>query len=235
VKKPPLNEATHHAHEAHPPVDVRGVTPGRCGVQALLFDLGGVLIEIDFNRAFEHWHPISRLSLQEIQAAFRFDEAYARHERGEITASVYFAHLSDSLQLEPGHARIAEGWNAIFAGEITATLALVQAARTHLPCYVFSNSNAAHQGVWSAMYPAVVQAFDQVFVSSDIGCRKPEAQAFDYIARAIKVPAHAILFFDDLAENVAGARAAGLQAVHVRGPADVHAALSALGCALPAG
>ena len=198
-------------------------------VQALLFDLGGVVLDIDFNRAFEHWLPVSRLSLDEIKAGFRFDAAYQQHERGEIDAVQYFAHLCNTLQLQHGHARVAEGWNAIFLGEIGETLAMIQSARGRLPCYAFTNSNTAHQAAWSAMFPAVVQTFDRICVSSDMGCRKPERQAFEHIAREIRVDPHAILFFDDLAENVAGAQAAGLQAVHVRGPADVRAALERAG------
>ncbi len=200
-------------------------------VQALLFDLGGVVLDIDFNRAFEHWQPVSRLSLDEIKAGFEFDAAYQQHERGEMDAAQYFTHLCNTLQLQEGHTRIAEGWNAIFLGEISETLAMIQSARSRLPCYAFTNSNAAHQAVWSAMFPSVVQAFDRIFVSSGMGCRKPERQAFDHIAREINVTPGAILFFDDLAENVAGAQAAGLQAVHVRGPADVRVALERIGCA----
>lgn len=201
-------------------------------VQALLFDLGGVVLDIDFSRAFAHWQPVSRLSLDEIKAGFRFDAAYQQHERGEMDAAAYFAHLSARLQLQKGHARIAEGWNAIFIGEIADTLAMIQSARGRLPCYAFTNSNPVHQAAWSAMFPAVVQAFDRIFVSSDMGCRKPERQAFDHIAQEIDTPPGAILFFDDLAENVAGAQAAGLQAVHVRGPGDVRAALERIRCAI---
>ena len=202
-------------------------------VKALLFDLGGVLIDIDFGRAFEHWRCLSALPLEGIRAAFRFDDAYEKHERGEIGATEYFAHLINKLQLRDDPEGIAQGWNAIFTGQITETLALVNAARTSLPCYAFSNSNAVHQAAWSRMYPAVVQAFDRIFVSSDIGFRKPERRAFEHIASEINTPPGAILFFDDLVDNVTGARAAGLQAVFVRSPADVRVALAALGCMLP--
>ncbi len=200
-------------------------------VQALLFDLGGVLIDIDFQRAFEHWQPFSALSLEGIRDRFSFDAAYEQHERGEISAADYFAHLVRQLELRDDHQAITRGWNAIFTGEISDTLALVRAARAHLPCYAFSNSNSVHQTAWSSMYPAVVQAFDHIFVSSDIGLRKPERRAFEHIAQAVGVPVQGLLFFDDLAENVAGAHAAGLQAVLVRSPADVRAALAALGLA----
>lgn len=200
-------------------------------IRALLFDLGGVLIEIDFNRAFAHWQTLSPLSLETIRDRFSFDTAYEQHERGEISADTYFAHLARQLELQPDHQAIARGWNAIFTGQISETLALVRTARAHLPCYAFSNSNTVHHAAWSGQYPEVVQAFDRVFVSSDIGLRKPERRAFEHIAQAVGLPTESLLFFDDLADNVAGARAAGLQAVLVRSPADVRAALVATGCA----
>jgi glucose-1-phosphatase len=201
-------------------------------IKALLFDLGGVVVEIDFNRAFTHWQPISRLSLVELKAAFAFDVPYQQHERGEITANEYFAYLARHLQLQDDLARIAEGWNSIFIAEITETRLAVEAARAQLPCYAFTNTNAAHQAAWSAKFPAVVRAFDRIFVSSEIGHRKPDRSAFEFVARSVGVPMESILFFDDTLVNVEGALAAGLEAVHVRGPADVRAALQRLGCAL---
>jgi len=200
-------------------------------VQALLFDLGGVLIDVDFNRVLEHWLPISRLSLEELKATFRLDLPYEQHERGEITAAEYFAYLAATLQLQDDPARIAEGWNAIFGDEITETVALAQAARAQMPCYVFSNTNPTHQVAWTARYPRVIEAFERIFVSSEMGLRKPERKAFEYVAHAMNVPLSAIMFFDDHAGNVEGAAAAGLQAVHVRGPSDVRAALQAIGVA----
>lgn len=194
-------------------------------VQALLFDLGGVLIDVDFNRVLEHWQPISRLSLEELKATFSADLPYQQHERGEITAAEYFAHLAENLQLQHDPVHITEGWNAIFGGEITETLSLVQEARTRIPCYVFSNTNATHQTVWTALYPGLAQSFERIFVSSEMGYRKPERRAFEYVAHAIGVPLNAIMFFDDHPDNVEGARAAGLQAVHVREPSDVRNAL----------
>ena len=199
-------------------------------IQALLFDLGGVVVDIDFNRAFAHWQSMSRLSATELKAAFTFDLPYQRHERGEISAAEYFAHLAQHLQLHDDPVRIAQGWNSIFISEITETRRMVEAARALLPCYAFTNTHAAHQAVWSARFPAVVRAFERVFVSSEIGHRKPDRSAFEFVAQTIGVPIGSILFFDDTLENVNGALAAGLEAVHVRGPVDVKAALLRLGC-----
>src|SRR5262249_15014287 len=81
--------------------------------------------------------------------------------------------------------------------------------------YAFTNSNPTHMAVCSRTYAEVLGHFRHVFVSSDLGVRKPEAEAFAKIARTVGVPAGRILFFDDTETNVRGALAAGLQAVHV--------------------
>jgi putative hydrolase of the HAD superfamily len=193
--------------------------------ETLLFDLGGVLIDIDFSRALRAWQPFSRLSFDELKQAFRFDEHYARHERGEIAAGQYFEHLTAVLALDAEPAEIERGWNAIFVSEIAETLELVRAARGRMPCHVFTNTNATHQAAWSRMFPTVATSFDRIFASHEIGLRKPERRAFEHVARALGVPASSIMFFDDSLENVEGARKAGLQAVHVRKPQDVANAL----------
>ena len=196
--------------------------------KALLCDLGGVLIDVDFNRAIDAWAPFSALSRSALLAAFQLDLEYQRHERGEIGADEYFAHLRTTLKLDATNAEIAAGWNAILLDEKQETLALIEGARKRVPTYLFSNSNAVHKAVWMSRYPRVVNAFDAVFVSSDLGARKPEPEAFMIVARRIGVPLDAILFLDDSLENVEGARAVGMQAVHVRTAKDVADALDAM-------
>jgi putative hydrolase of the HAD superfamily len=200
--------------------------------ETLLFDLGGVIIDIDFSRAFRAWQPISNLSLDKLAESFKFDAPYERHERGEITAAEYFEHLRSTLSLCGDDLRIREGWNSIYIGEITETVALVRAARMTLPCNAFTNTNAAHQAAWSAQFPAIPHLFSRIFASHEIGHRKPERAAFEHIGQALGVPLDSIMFFDDLIENIEGAQSAGLQTVHVRSPRDVREALEAIGCAL---
>jgi putative hydrolase of the HAD superfamily len=78
-------------------------------------------------------------------------------------------------------------------------------------------------------FAEVLGHFQKVFLSSTIGLRKPDAAAYDHVVREIGVPAERIVFFDDSTENIEGARARGLQAVHVTSTRDVADALAALG------
>lgn len=195
-------------------------------IEALLFDLGGVVLDIDFERALRRWTLMSGFSFEELKTRFVFDAAYERHEQGELRSGDYFGILRRRLKLEGSDAQIAAGWNGIFAGKVPGSLEAIRRARARLPCYAFTNSNPVHQAAWTAAYPEVVAAFDRVFVSCELGLRKPERAAFAAVSRAIGVAAQAILFFDDTLENVLGARRAGLQAVHVRSPEELRIALA---------
>jgi putative hydrolase of the HAD superfamily len=102
-------------------------------------------------------------------------------------------------------------------------------ARNRLPCFAFTNSNPTHQAEWETVFPQVVASFDRVFVSSELGLRKPDYAAFDAIAQATGIALSSMLFFDDTLDNITGALNAGLQAIHVRTPMDVKRALVAIG------
>jgi putative hydrolase of the HAD superfamily len=197
--------------------------------QALLFDLGGVLLECDFQRALAAWAPFSSLHPDALRERFRPDAHYEKHERGEIDAAAYFARLGATLGLKAGQDEIRRGWNAIFVGEITETLALVESLRSVMPCYALTNTNATHMEAWSARYPAVVRAFDRIFASHEMGVRKPERAAFERICQMTGIAPGSLVFFDDLAENVHAATQVGLQGVLVRSPADVASAVRKLG------
>lgn len=196
--------------------------------QALLFDLGGVLVDIDFSRAIDAWSRRSALSVDELRRRFTFDEPYERHERGELPAHEYFRHLADTLRLDGSLEEIERGWNSIFVAEIEPTRRQVERLRGKLPCFAFTNTNASHMNTWTRLYPGVVGAFDGIFASHQLGLRKPQREAFERVCRLIALPAQAVVFFDDLLSNVEAARACGLAAVHVRSPGDVTAALRRL-------
>jgi putative hydrolase of the HAD superfamily len=198
-------------------------------ISALLFDLGGVLLDIDFERALLRWSNQSDLPVAELRRRFAMDEAYQQHERGEIPASEYFAHLRQTLELDASDTDIERGWNDIFVGEIAATISYIATAQTSLPCYLFSNTNPTHQAFWSSNFPTVVESFQRVFVSFELGLRKPDPEAFEAIAAATGCRLDETLFFDDSEENVNAARQTGMPSVLVRDHADVATALTSIG------
>jgi FMN phosphatase YigB (HAD superfamily) len=196
---------------------------------ALLFDLGRVVIDIDFNKTLTCWADHAGCEPAQLVGRFARDELYARHETGSIGDAEFFAGLRSSLGIDLSDAQFIEGWNAIFAGEMPGIAALLARAGARVPLYAFSNTNNAHVEHFSRAYAEVLDHFRYIFLSSVMGLRKPDAAAYDHVVKAIGFPAERIVFFDDLAENIDGARSRGLTAVHVTSPDDVAQALAALG------
>jgi putative hydrolase of the HAD superfamily len=204
--------------------------PGPDAVDALLFDLGGVLIDVDFDRTLAAWAAAAGCDLAALRGRFTFDDAYCQHERGEIDAAAYFASLRVSLGLELSDADFQLGWTCLYPGAITPVPELLRTAARRFPLYAFTNSNPSHQAVWSSQFARELSVFRSVFVSSDLGLRKPDADAFLAVCDRMGLRPDQVMFFDDTAENVLGARQVGMAAVLVRSPADIQAALARLGC-----
>jgi putative hydrolase of the HAD superfamily len=196
---------------------------------ALLFDLGRVVLDIDFNKVTATWAAHAGCEPAQLVGRLSPNDAWRRHERGEISDGEFFASLRGSLGIAISDDQFLEGWNAIFTGEIPGMAAMLARAGQRLPLYAFSNTNGAHVTHFSQAYAGVLGHFREIYLSSSIGLRKPEAEAYDHVVKAIGMPASRIVFFDDSADNIAGARARGLAAVHVKSPDDVAKALAALG------
>jgi glucose-1-phosphatase len=196
---------------------------------ALLFDLGNVVFEVDFNRAFARWAQYASCDAAALRERFSHDLAYRRHEIGAIGHEEYFESLRASLQIDIPDAQFLEGWNAILLDEVPGISAALAQAAARMPVYAFSNSNPAHEACWPDRYAGPLAHFRKIFVSSTIRLRKPDAAAFRFVVNEIGVPAERIVFFDDSLGNVESARACALQAVHVTSHADVARTLAAMG------
>lgn len=206
---------------------VSTITPGSADV--LLFDLGRVVLDVSFDRVMSVWAAHAGCAADALAARFILDDAFRHHETGKIDDTAFFESLRQSLGISITDAQFLQGWNSIFSGEMTGISELLTRAARRMPLYAFSNTNPAHVAHFSSAYAEVLGHFREIFLSSTIGLRKPDAAAYDHVVRAIGVPASKILFFDDSAANIEGARSRGLVAIHVTSTDDVARALTALG------
>jgi len=201
-------------------------------VDALLFDLGRVIFELDTARVYARWAEFAAIPVAHIEERYQArvigSEAFHRHERGELSDGEFFDHLRGALEFDLTDDQLRDGWNQIFVGEMPGIRRILCLAQKKSPLYVFSNTNSAHQAYWSVRFADLLARFRKIYVSHEIGARKPEVVAFQGVVADMAVAPQRILFFDDMAANIAGARASGLRAVQVTAPADIERALSHL-------
>src|SRR6202035_5058135 len=107
------------------------LSPG--AADALLFDLGRVVLDIDFDKAVACWAAHAGCEPAQLAGRFARGALYQRHERGEISDAEFFAGQCASMGIELSDAQFLEGWNAIFAGERPGIASLLARASNRLP------------------------------------------------------------------------------------------------------
>ena len=192
----------------------------------LLYDFGGVLIRIDFDWIFHRWAELGRVPFEQVKSRFSHGDAYQRHERGEIDIEQYFESLREDLGIDLTDEQFADGWARVFGPEYDETVRVIRELEGRVPQFLFSNTNLTHYRYWSVRYAKALEPMRRQFLSFEIGKRKPERDAFEHVARDIGVPLDRILFLDDTADNIEGAREAGVHAVLVQSPSDVRNAVA---------
>lgn len=196
--------------------------------EALLFDLGNVIVDLDPSRVFAHWGETAAVDPATLAARWTIDDAYRQHETGQLDFHAYTQHLSNTLHIDLAPSQWRDGWNALFLGTFPMVNARLASLASALPCFCYTNTNPTHQTEWQANYSDALLPFRKVYVSSDIGRRKPDASSFNWVANDMGYDPTEIQFIDDSPENVAGARRVGMSSILARGEAQVLAALATL-------
>ena len=188
-----------------------------------------VLVEIDFSRSFARWAADAGADPAELARRYQADGDYERHERGELGTAAYLATVGRRLGITLTPQQWEQGWLDLLLEPAKGIEALVDAVDPRLKKAVFSNTNASHAAVFEQRYGPLLARFDRVFLSNELGLRKPEARAFERVANELGVAPQRILFLDDNEANLTGARGVGMRTVLVRSIDDSRAGLQAAG------
>jgi HAD superfamily hydrolase (TIGR01509 family) len=191
--------------------------------QAVLFDLGGVLVELGGVDYFGQL--IGERDEAEIWRRWLTSHWVRSFERGRCTREEFARGMvqENTLDITPeAFLEVFENWpRGLFPG----AEALVHAVNPHLTVACLSNTNELH---WTKQKDAerVHALFPRRFLSHQMDLVKPDREIFDSVAKALGCPADAIFFMDDNLINVQGARSAGWDAARAVGVEEARQLLS---------
>ncbi|CAI1167404.1 glucose-1-phosphatase [Serratia entomophila] len=181
-----------------------------------IFDLGNVIVDIDFKRVLGVWSNLSGTPLAVLSDRFAMGEVFQQHERGEISDEDFAGKLCEEMGIALSFEQFATGWQAVFVALRPEVIDIMQRLRNEgHRVVVLSNTNRLHCNYWPQHYPEVATAADHLYLSQDLGMRKPDANIYLHVLNAENVTAEDAVFFDDVPANVAAAQALGIKAVLV--------------------
>lgn len=178
-------------------------------IEWVLFDLGGVLVEVDQPKIFQALAESCSISAAEIETRLKsaihvwnpfIEQEFTPAELARLVNGL----LGSSL---PDHA-VADAFNAELGSTISSTAMLLPELRQKVQIGCLSNTNSIH---WDRLLSAYefMGHFDRRFASQILGCAKPKSEIYEKVETLLAAPPRSILFFDDRQENVEAAARRG--------------------------
>jgi FMN phosphatase YigB (HAD superfamily) len=181
----------------------------------IIFDLGGVLLNIDLERIYTGFAEI--LTGDEGMVTWIRTELIPAYDTGQISTHEFLEKLS--IYLKPGYSEddIVKIWNSIILDFPAERLELLRKLKKSYQVHLLSNINDLHAHCFESRFQEWFNEdprtyFDHFFYSHHIGRRKPDVTTYTWVIEQLESTPEKMVFIDDMPENIAGASAAGLQA-----------------------
>jgi 2-haloacid dehalogenase len=194
---------------------VVGMAPAPEPLQAMIWDLGNVLVSWDRERLYRQLFPATaeglvamRAFLTEVLPMKPFNE---RIDLGENPAAVCEEFIAANPTVDPSLIRAyATRWHEMLSGPIEANARLLREVRAvGLPCFALSNWGV-DMSTAQELYPVLLE-FDGRVISGEEGVIKPHPAIFNIVLQRFDLEAPRCLFVDDNADNIAAADSLGFR------------------------
>lgn len=159
-------------------------------------------------------------SAEEIPVRIRSTGLVPRFESGQVAPEEFVEQLCGILDARIEYGRFCEICSSIFLPETLIPESLLEGLGRSYPLLLLSNTNAIHFRMIRENYP-LMRHFDGYVLSYEVGAMKPSARIYEAAIERAECSPEECFFTDDIAEYVAGAKAAGMDAVQFHSAAQI--------------
>jgi glucose-1-phosphatase len=189
-------------------------------ISNIIFDLGGVIMEIDVKQTLR---AFTKLGMENIQDYFGHGFAasfFSDHEAGRISDADFLKEIKNLLPQAVTEEAVIQAWNALLLYFPTDRIDLIRSLKGRYRLFLYSNTNQIHYQKFSEIYQhsfgsRLEDLFEKAYFSHDLGHRKPDLGGFQHIIAENGLDSQKTLFVDDALINVEGAIKAGLKGLYL--------------------
>ncbi|HLU88127.1 MAG TPA: HAD family phosphatase [Taishania sp.] len=187
----------------------------------ILFDLGGVLIDIDYHATTSAFANLNVPNFDEIYSQALQTDLFDRFETGKISSQHFINLLLEKLPTRITPNEVVSAWNAMILDFQPKKITYLESLRSSHKISLLSNTNDIHMDKVRRKLKLVSDKsledyFDFTFLSQEIGYRKPEAAAFQLVCETLNAKPNEILFIDDSEQHIIGAQQVGMNTIHFK-------------------
>lgn len=187
-------------------------------IRNIIFDLGGVIINLDMEATARAFRALGMHDFDLHYTQAKQSGLFDAFDKGEISSQEFRDGLKKHLPAETSNAEIDKAWNAMLLDIPQDRLDALQELKKNYRLFLLSNTNEIHVAAFSAYmqeafgFSDFSAYFEKAYYSCRIGKRKPDAEAFEFVLRENNLLASETLFIDDSQQHVNGAKLAGIPA-----------------------
>jgi putative hydrolase of the HAD superfamily len=191
------------------------------GIRHIIFDLGGVLLNIDYHRTEEAFIASGITNFGHLFSQLKQSPLFDDFEMGKISEQQFIAGLQS---IAPGmltEKQIITAWNAMLLDFPLRRLQLLQQMRLHYDLFLLSNTNEIHETAFNKILmdghsiPNIGVFFDRVYLSHRVGLRKPMPEIFELVLNENSLSPEHTLFIDDSHQHIVAAQKLGIQTIYL--------------------
>ncbi len=192
-----------------------------------LFDLGGVVVEVESDRLVLQVAQLLGQSFEDVQAAVYHQDLLLPFELGRIRPQAYFEGLKKALKIPWTYEQFVRAWNGIFRENKDVTFILERLRKRHT-LMALTNTNELHLNYIRNNVTSLNILKDWI-ASCDVGLRKPDPQIYLLALERAKVKPEEAVYVDDRPEMVEAGRSVGLNAIRFQNSRQLEQDLQAIG------
>lgn len=203
-------------------------------IKNIVFDLGGVIIDLDRKQAVKNFQEIGVQDADKLIDAYEQKGIFLEVENGTISADEFCRKLSEHVGKELSYEEVKKGWMGFIVDVPLYKLEYISKLRENYSVYLLSNTNPIIQESW-ARTPAFTSAglpisayFDKMYASYEVGITKPDSAIFQYMIKDSGLIPTETLFVDDGLNNIEVARKMGFQTYQPKNKEDWRKAIDSL-------
>ena len=191
------------------------------GVKHIIFDLGGVLLNIDYQLTEDAFVAAGVTNFREIYSQMQQTPLFDQFEMGKIGRDEFIASMQSLSGAQLTAQQVVDCWNALLLHFPIRRLQILQQLRNYYDLYLLSNTNEIHEEAFNKILsrdhgmPGLGVFFDQVYFSHRVGLRKPMPEIFEMVLNDHGLQAAETLFIDDSPQHIEGAKKVGLQTIYL--------------------
>jgi len=202
-------------------------------IKAILFDLGKVLVDFNFETGVQALHAACSISRNRLDEVLWDENWIRRYERGEILTSEFHTYLRETADLQMDLPDFCQTWSSVFLPDVIVSEDLLVSLKRNYPLVLVSNTNEAHIDYVRANY-RVLDYFDHTVLSYEVGSLKPDRKIFEHAIAVSGFSVSELFFTDDRKENILAATDLGMHAHQFKTESQLVSALQQAGVEIAA-